>query len=201
VTEKMPCSTPDDQKPATAAERNFLSRIVLNAERVIMVLGCLSLTLIICASVVARYILKENLYGYEEIVTIVAFWVYFMGGAYGAFNGTHISADLLNVYLPEGRFKNFVHILRDSITFGITILFTFYGYQFFLFGFMGPLGTGVALPTSPVWRIPMWVPYMAIFMGLSLMAFYFGLALFKTVRTVFSSRPDSSDKTIMGGAE
>ena len=165
--------------------RFFIPRAFLLFEKTVMIIGCVALTLIICASVVARYFLRANLYGYEEIVTIFAFWVYFMGGAYGAYEGTHISADLVNVYLKDCVLKNTVTLIKDGVTFGISLLFTWYGYEFFMFGFMGPLGTGIALPTTPVWRIPMWVSYAAIFLGLTLMSAYFGRNLVRDIRIMF----------------
>ena len=47
------------------------------------------------------------------------------------------------------------------------------------------LGTGIALPTTPVWRIPMWVSYAAIFLGLTLMSAYFGRNLVRDIRIMF----------------
>ena len=48
-----------------------------------------------------------------------------------------------------------------------------YGYDFFMFGFTGPLGTGVAIPRSVAWRIPLWTAYLSIFLGLLSMSYYF----------------------------
>ena len=89
------------------------------------------------------------------------------------------------MYLKEGVFKNALKLIKDGVTFGISLLFTWYGYEFFMIGFMGPLGTGIALPTTPVWRIPMWVSYAAIFLGLTLMSAYFGRNLVRDIRIMF----------------
>jgi hypothetical protein len=42
-----------------------------------------------------------------------------------------------------------------------------------MFGFTGPLGTGIAIPKSTIWRISFWVGYLSVFLGLSFMAYYF----------------------------
>ena len=120
-----------------------------------------------------------DLYGYEEWVKIFAFWLYFMGAGYGAFAGTHISADLVTAYLKDGVFKRTLIFVKCVITLGVTLLFTKYGWDYFIFGFLGPLGTGVAIPKTVAWRIPLWTAYAAIFLGLLSMSYYF---LWDTIR-------------------
>ena len=120
-----------------------------------------------------RYVLKGDLYGYEEWVKLLAFWLYFMGAAIGAYNRTHVSADLVHAYLPPGIIKKSMIFLKDLVTVVVTLLFVWYGYDFFMFGFMGPLGTGIAIPKTTIWRISLWTSYLAVFSGLIFMALYF----------------------------
>ncbi len=144
------------------------------------------LILIISTSTVMRYILKIDLYGYEEWIKIFAFWLYFMGAAYGSFAGTHISADLVHSYVKEGVLKRFLVFTKSLITFGVTLLFTWYGYDFFMFAFRGPLGTGVAIPKTVAWRIPLWTAYLSVFLGLLSMSYYFAWDLAKTTKELFA---------------
>jgi TRAP-type C4-dicarboxylate transport system permease small subunit len=51
-----------------------------------------------------------------------------------------------------------------------------------MFGFMGPLGTGIALPKTTIWQIPLWTSYLAVFLGLVFMTYYFALRLFRNLR-------------------
>jgi hypothetical protein len=63
----------------------------------------------------------------------------------------------------------FLVFLKDLITVGVTLLFVWYGYGFFMFGFMGPLGTGIACPGQRSGRFALdLVP--GIFLGLIFMA-------------------------------
>ncbi len=142
----------------------------------------LLLSIIISAAAFTRYIMGGDLYGFEEWVRLLAFWLYFMGGAYGAYNDTHVSADVIDSYMKEGFFKRLVVVLRNLITTGISILFTWYGYEFFMFGFMGPLGTGIAIPQTTIWQIPLWTSYLAVFLGLIFMTYYFTMRLFRNLR-------------------
>ena len=160
------------------ARKNIFDKVVINSFSFICFSSSVLLTLIICAATFFRYIVKGDLYGYEEWVKFLAFWLYFMGAAIGAYNRTHVSADLINAYMPEGRLKAFMFFLKNLITVAVCLLFTWYGYEFFFFGFDGPLGTGVAIPKTTVWRIPFWVGYLSVFMGIGFMSIYFTRDLF-----------------------
>jgi TRAP-type C4-dicarboxylate transport system permease small subunit len=158
---------------SNGAERNIFDRIVVGFFTIVIVANSLLITLIIAGAAVARYIFKVNFYGYEEIAVLVAFWLYFMGAAYGSYNNTHVSADIVDAYLPECRIKRALTFVRHLVTCAVCGLFAYYGYEFFSFGFVGPLGNFQFKPTSMVWRIPLWTSYAAIFAGLILMEVYF----------------------------
>ena len=168
------------------APKNLFDRIIINTFSFICFLSAVSLTLIICVATFFRYILQGNLYGYEEWVKLIAFWLYFIGAAIGAYSRTHVSADLVNAYLPEGVLKKLLIVLRNVITVCVASLFAWYGYDFFLFGYKGPLGTGVAIPMTTIWRIPMWVGYLSVFLGLLFMVYYFARDLILSLRDLFS---------------
>lgn len=146
------------------------------------------LIVIISAATVMRYIFEMDLYGYEEWIKIFAFWLYFMGAGYGAFAGTHVSADLVQSYMKEGVFKRLLIFLRTVITLCVTGLFTWYGFDFFMFGFTGPLGTGVAIPRTVAWRIPLWTAYLSIFLGLLSMSYYFFWDMLRAGKNLMQGR-------------
>ena len=170
------------------APKNFFDKIVINTFSIISFSTTILLTVIICAAAFFRYILEGDLNGYEEWIKIFAFWLYFAAAAIGAYNRTHVSADLVQAYVPNGRLKNFLVFLKHLITVGVSMLFTYYGYEFFMFGFMGPLGTGIALPTTTVWRISLWTGYLAVFLGLIFMTYYFTRDLLISTRKLLLGR-------------
>lgn len=176
------CVQPPEQRRPT----NFFDKISVSVFSIICFVMSMLLMLIISAAAVMRYILKIDLYGYEEWVKIFAFWLYFIGAGFGAFAGTHVSADLVQSYLPEGWLKRFLLFLRTAITVGVTLLFTWYGWDFFWFAFVGPLGTGVAIPKTVAWRIPLWTAYLSIFLGLLYMSYYFLRDMLKAGKALFS---------------
>lgn len=183
MTDNLDMNTPGGNEPRLPGcdepfnlvrkPRNIFDKISVSVFSIICFAMSIVLMLIISAATVMRYILQIDLYGYEEWVKIFAFWLYFMGAGFGAYAGTHVSADLVQAYLPDSLFKRFMIFLRTVVTVCVTLLFTWYGRDFFWFAFVGPLGTGVAIPKTVAWRIPLWTAYLSIFIGLLYMSYYF----------------------------
>ena len=158
---------------AVRKPENIFDKVVVSFYSIVCFVMSILLVVIISCATIMRYVLEMDLYGYEEWIKIFAFWLYFMGAGYGAFAGTHVSADLIQSYMKESVLKRLIIFIRTLVTLGITLLFTWYGYDFFMFGSTGPLGTGVAIPRSVAWRIPLWTAYLSIFLGLLSMSYYF----------------------------
>lgn len=178
----MPAETPERQieereyeEPISTVRKptNLFDKFTVSTYSIVCFSMSILLVIIISAATIMRYILEMDLYGYEEWIKIFAFWLYFMGAGYGAFAGTHVSADLVQSYVKEGTFKRILIVTKCAITLGVTLLFTWYGFDFFIFGYAGPLGTGVAIPKTVAWRIPLWTAYLSIFLGLLSMSYYF----------------------------
>ncbi len=182
------------EEPRPVDIRNPVWEILLKIQRFILISCSLFVVLSIGTAVVLRYVFKTDLYGLEEIVVIFAFWLYFTGGAYGSYTRTHITADLVSVYVPEGLFKAALTAFSSAVTFGLSSLFTWWGYDFFMFGIQ--MGA-----RTPVWRIPQVVSYTAVFLGLFMMSFYFFFDLLADLKNLASFfRKEKSGDLKTGGS-
>jgi len=181
---EVTCSICPEPESKVRKPTNLFDKITVSFFAIVCFSMAMLLTVIISAATVMRYVLEMDLYGYEEWVKIFAFWLYFMGGAYGAFAGTHITADLVTSYLKDTLFRRLLIFTKTVVTLSIMLLFTWWGWQFFNFGFMGPLGTGVAIPKTVAWRIPMWTAYAAIFLGLVSMSYYFAWDMIRAAKAL-----------------
>ncbi|GHV30863.1 C4-dicarboxylate ABC transporter permease [Synergistales bacterium] len=152
---------------------NKFDKVMVGFFSIVIAVGSLVITLIIMGAAAARYILHVNFVGYDEIVVLVAFWFYFMGAAYGAYNNSHVTADIIDAYVPLGVTRNVLAAIRWAAACFACGLFVYYGFNYLKFSFMGPLGNFRFLPKSMTWRIPLWISQSAIFIGLSLMELYF----------------------------
>ena len=158
---------------AVRKPENIFDKVVVSFYSIVCFVMSILLVVIISCATIMRYVLEMDLYGYEEWIKIFAFWLYFMGAGYGAFAGTHVSADLIQSYMKESMLKRLIIFIRTLVTLGITLLFTWYGYDFFMFGFTGPLGTDVAIPRSVKKHKTQKNEYLSIFLGLLSMSYYF----------------------------
>jgi TRAP-type C4-dicarboxylate transport system permease small subunit len=119
--------------------KGIFDKVVINSLSGITIFCSLALSLLIAAAAFMRYVVRGDLYGYEEWVKLIAFWLYFMGGAYGAYNDTHVSADMVDSYFPEGKPRQVMVFIRQLITSVMSLVFTYFGYYFFMYGLLGPL--------------------------------------------------------------
>jgi len=159
-------------------KKNFFWELLIKFQQFMLIACSLFVVASIGMTVLLRYVFKTDLYGLEEIVVIFAFWLYFMGGAYCSYTRTHITADMISVYLPEGKLKATITAFTSAVTFALSLLFSYWGYDFFMFGVKMSART-------PVWRIPQVVSYTAVFLGMILMTFYFFVDLLADLKKMW----------------
>lgn len=140
---------------------------LLSFQRIIMVICITIFTALICTEVLFRYILHKPLYGIEEIAAYAAFWLYFMGGAHGAFQRNHISASIISVAFKKyPKIELFITTVTNLLTTVVCVWMTILAYDFFIWGLQRherslELNMLMAWFQSPV------------FFGLALMSLYF----------------------------
>ena len=137
------------------------------------------LMVIITAATLMRYIFEMDLYGYEEWVKIFAFWPLLHGSRITEPSLGRTSPPTYQLLSERRSVQENPYLREMRYHARVTLLFTKYGWDYFIFGFLGPLGTGVAIPRTVAWRIPLWTAYAAIFLGLLSMSYYF---LWDTIR-------------------
>ena len=96
-------------------EHFFLWRVLVGLERFILVAASISAVLAVFLSVLMRYVFETDLYGVEEIIIILAMWLYFIGGAYGSYKDCHITADVLSVYVKSPKAQRALKIFVAAV--------------------------------------------------------------------------------------
>lgn len=145
----------------------FIYEFLLKIERGILVVSSLTVVAIICAAIFMRYILHTDLFAYDELVMIAAFWLYFIGAAYGSYEDSHIKADIIQISLSGSRPRAAAIIGLTAK--GLEVIFSatisFWGWSLFAWQlkYMG---------RTMGWGIPIAVPQGAIVLGFTLMCLY-----------------------------
>ena len=138
---------------------------LLVIERAIMIIASIGVVLLIFISVIMRYLLESSFNGMEELIILVAFWIYFIGASYGSYEGSQITADILSVFIKKEKSKQFVALLRDLITTAILIGACYCAIELMVY----TLESGAV---TSVLKLPMMVVYTPIIVGIFLMTFY-----------------------------
>lgn len=146
-------------------ESNVLWKALIVVQKGIMVVTGLTTMLIVSSAMLLRWLFNTDFKGYEEILVMFAFWLYMIGASYGSYQKNQITADILDIYLKEGRVKSVIHVFRSLLTLILSSVFTFWAYEFVSWGFRMKTKT-------PVWRLPMVWGQSSLLIGLILVTFY-----------------------------
>lgn len=144
----------------------FLWHGLVQFQRIFMLIsGCVS-TVLIFIEVVLRYVLGSPLFGVEELIVLIAMWMYFIGASYGAYERSHIKAELIHTLIKSPKYYNLVRIISSGITFFLSLIMIQWTYPFFIWSITKG-GTSQAL------LLPMYYFQSAVFVGAILMSLYF----------------------------
>src|SRR5680860_1091045 len=92
------------------------------------------ITITIGLTVFFRYILHIDFYSIEEFILIFAFWLYMMGGAYGSFDRSHITADIMSEYIKDEKWKLRLKFIVSLITTIICLIINYWAYHYLVWG-------------------------------------------------------------------
>ena len=100
-----------------------------NLERNLSWLLLLTLTFMLTAQVIARYIFFTSISWIEEFSRIVFIWYIYISITWIILQGRHIRVNVLDMVLPDS-WKPRFYLLADFIWLIFNILMTYYGYLF-----------------------------------------------------------------------
>ncbi|MEG0378035.1 MAG: TRAP transporter small permease subunit [Eubacterium sp.] len=118
-------------------------------------------------TVVMRYIFSSDLYGMEEIILVIAFWLYFVGGSRGSLEDTHIKADLVDVFVKNTRVMYLIKGFAKLVETVVYLLFSKWAISLFFLNLS-------RMPKTPGLKIPYVVSQFPIALGFVLMCFFAG---------------------------
>ncbi len=187
---------PGQYRKQEDGEMNFLDniqqttfwRMLDTFQRAILAGTSILIVLMVCIGVVCRDVFQGDFYGSEELIQMLAFWLYFMGAAQGSRDKSQISADILTCYIHNVRRKRFALLVSDFVTLSICLLVTVWSVQFVAWGFL-------MTPRSPVFKLPMYIPQSAVALGFLLMSFYHLVYFLQDLKTFLSKTARSEELT------
>lgn len=149
----------------TKIEKTMFWRGLPKVLQWVIILTASGTTLIVFVETAFRVFDFLNFNAYEEILIIVAFWMYMMGCAYGSYEKSQITADILEAMMKESLAKDIIRVIREVLTVALGVGFLYWGWGLIQYSFA--IGS-----VTPVFRIPMTVGYASVFLGMILWLFY-----------------------------
>lgn len=168
----------------------FCWNTLLKVQRLVMLVALVLTTLAICAEVVSRYILGSSIVGIEELGAYIAFWIYFIGAAYGTYSRSHITAELTHLILRNPAHMAIVKLSTNFISFALLAYIIPWGWRFVEWGYSHNEQSAATFLGS---TYPIVFFQVAIFIGIILMAFYFLIETIGWFRVVFLGGAASHD--------
>lgn len=134
-----------------------LSNWIEAAEKFIAMILIASMTTIIATAVIFRYFFKEPIFWASEASIFMMAWITFIGGSLGLKYRSQASVTfLVDRFSAKG--KRILEILSYIIILIFMGILLYFSYEWVF---------SLLHLTSPTMRIPMWIPYSAVPVGLS----------------------------------
>lgn len=155
-----------------------LVNILLRTKEYFLAAASLVMAAVFFCVVILRYLFDADLFAYEEWVLMIAFWVYFLGGAMGSYENTHVKADFLLSLIDSLRTKWIVINITLFVEVLIGCVLTYWGWLMLM----------EEVNYYPDWQkttglgLPFAIPKLGILLGFLLMTFYTALHLYSGLR-------------------
>lgn len=159
---------------------------LVKMQRLILVISVCISTTAVFTEVILRYFFKTSFVGIEELAAYFAFWMYFMGASYGAYERSHIKAEL--THLIFGTSINYAkcRAVTSFIAFAAATWVIPWAYDYTVWGFVrGEQSRSTLLGST----YPVVYFQLSIFVGLILMSLYFLVEFIQWVRIICNKEP------------
>ncbi len=156
----------------------FLWQGLVQLQRVFMLISGCIITLLVFIQVLLRYVWGSPLFGIEELIVLIAMWLYFIGASYGAYERSHIKAELIHTMVKSPKRYALVRSISSGITFFLSLIMVCWTYPFFIWSITRG-GTSQAL------LLPMYYSQSAVFVGAILMSLYFFVEFVDYILRIF----------------
>ncbi|MDH5632584.1 MAG: TRAP transporter small permease [Gammaproteobacteria bacterium] len=144
---------------------NSINRYIDVFEKYTITVGFAVATLVLFTNVVLRYVFNTGLLWALEFVQYVFAWVVLIGAAHGVKVGIHLGIDILLEKLPPVLRQTLLRIaVVICIAFVAIVDYEAFRYMIRIYQW-GDLTEDL--------RIPQWIPYIAIPLGMTLMLYHF----------------------------
>jgi len=154
-------------------------------EKFIVGLLAFSATMVAFYGVISRYILRRPPDWAEEVVTYLIIWAVFISASILAAEKGHVAATLI-VERFSLKTRRYLAVFNGVVALGFCVAVSILGFKIVSAAYINDERSITAL------RFPVWIPYLSVATGCTLVALRYVLRLF---RLVFSFQPSEIMET------
>ena len=151
-----------------------LKKLAMNFEAYLCAIAIAVMSVVVFVQVVFRFIVKSSLPWSEELSRYLQVYITFFGTAYGIQTGAHLGIEAFTHLLPKGG-RKVLAILVQIVSMLVCTLILKLGVDIV----MSQMASG---QVSPAMRIPMWVIYGAIPMGMAFCVIRYIVEIYHSVK-------------------
>jgi len=138
--------------------------------------------LVVCQMVVMRYFLSASTVWQTEFVTFAIVSATFLGSPYVLLTKGHVNVDLLPHYLSPP-LKKILAVVAALLALAFCAVLAWQSYIFFYEALEG------GWVTDTIWELPLWIPYLPMFIGISLLCVQYVAEILTTAFSLPVSGP------------
>lgn len=132
-----------------------LDRVLAALLKATVVAASILVVALLFALVLIRYVFGGNFLSGHELSLLFAMLLYMCGAVIASRNSEHLTVDFLQQSLRTERARAIHGIVVAMVTLVVCIFFLVWAYWMFAWGVQRP-------QTTPVLRIPLWIPQLSI---------------------------------------
>ena len=151
-----------------------LKKLAMNFEAYLCAIAIAVMSVVVFVQVVFRFIVKSSLPWSEELSRYLQVYITFFGTAYGIQTGAHLGIEAFTHLLPKGGRKLLASLVQIVSMLVCTLILKL-GVDIV----MSQMASG---QVSPAMRIPMWVIYGAIPMGMAFCVIRYIVEIYHSVK-------------------
>jgi TRAP-type C4-dicarboxylate transport system permease small subunit len=115
--------------------------------------------------VLMRYVFYRDFPGFEELLRIPMFWLYFMGASYGSLERSHISADMVDTFVKYETIQRVIKFFVNTLAIIALIVLVCMSFQYVTWNIYWNSST-------PTYKLPMVTSQGALLIGFVLMLYF-----------------------------
>lgn len=155
--------------------------VLIKIQKSLLVVSSIIVLIALFFGVTLRYLFEIDLFAIDEVILIPIVILYFIGGAHGSYEKSHIRADILDSYLKSDQLKALFASIAAILTFLTCVVIVYWNLQYLIWSYNSGGKT-------PGWKIPLYIPHGLVFLGFVLMTLYSFIHMISEIKILFNKK-------------